>query len=808
MRQRDASGRAARLPAWAGYACVATLCLAPCAWLAHARGGVAPAVVPAAAATIVVDYPLPGSLFPPDFAAPTVQWRDPAPGVARWRIEVRFEDGQPPLRTESNGEPPRIGVIDPRCVSSTNEPPRLTPEQAAAHTWRPAVAEWALIRQHSVERPAELVITGLRDGAAVSEGRLSLRTSRDPVGAPIFYRDVPLMPTEGEKGVIQPLSAQAVRLIAWRLRDVSRDESRTLIDSFPTCANCHSFSADGKTLGVDVDGPQNDKGLYALVNVRPQTSIRTEDVVRWSSFRGAGGGRFRVGFMSQVSPDGQHVVTMINDPGAESRERMGDVRGKYYAVNFKDYRFLQVFYPTRGILATYDRAGAKLTPLHGADDPDYVQTNAAWSPDGAYIVFARARARDPFAPGAPLALRANDPNETQIRYNLYRVPFNHGRGGHAEAITGASSNGMSNSFPKVSPDGKWIVFVQARNGLLMRPDSQLYIVPSGGGVARRMRCNTPLMNSWHSFSPNGRWLVFSSKSRSPYTQLLLTHIDADGNDTPAILIENTTAANRAANIPEFVNVAADGLLRIESPATEFYRLSDVALELGKQGRYAESAEQWERALALNPGDAGAEANLGVSLARAGRPAEALAHLEKALAADPLDASVHANAGGLLAQLGRPGEALEHFQRAVALAPKSAHAHYNLGAALYSMHGDERAAELEWRTALRLDANYLPALRRLAWMLAVRSGAPGRTSGEALVLAHRAVALAPEDAGTLDALAAAYADAGEYAEAARTARLALDAAARQQDPQLSEQIRKRLELYTRGQAWREAPPRVH
>jgi hypothetical protein len=61
------------------------------------------------------------------------------------------------------------------------------------------------------------------------------------------------------------------------------------------------------------------------------------------------------------------------------------------------------------------------------------------------------------------------------------------------------------------------------------------------------------MNSWHSFSPNGRWLVFSSKARSPYTQMYLTHIDADGNDSPAILIDNTTAANRAVNIPEFAN---------------------------------------------------------------------------------------------------------------------------------------------------------------------------------------------------------------------------------------------------------------
>ena len=53
-----------------------------------------------------------------------------------------------------------------------------------------------------------------------------------------------------------------------------------------------------------------------------------------------------------------------------------------------------------------------------------------------------------------------------------------------------------------------------------------------GGQARKMNCSTPLMNSWHSFSPNGRWMVFSSKSRSPFTQMYLTHLDDKGNDSP------------------------------------------------------------------------------------------------------------------------------------------------------------------------------------------------------------------------------------------------------------------------------------
>ena len=132
------------------------------------------------------------------------------------------------------------------------------------------------------------------------------------------------------------------------------------------------------------------------------------------------------------------MVTTINDPGTdeteyERRKNLREVALNYYVANFKDYRFLQVFYPTRGILAWYNRATGVLQPLPGADDPRYVHTNAVWSPDGKYLVFARAEARDPYPAGAPVAARANDPNETQIRYDLYRIPFNGGQGGRAEA---------------------------------------------------------------------------------------------------------------------------------------------------------------------------------------------------------------------------------------------------------------------------------------------------------------------------------------------------------------------------------------
>jgi Flp pilus assembly protein TadD len=472
-----------------------------------------------------------------------------------------------------------------------------------------------------------------------------------------------------------------------------------------TCANCHSFSADGKTLGLDVDGPANDHGLYALIPVAKETAIRTQDVIKWPTVRDPAIPRLRAAFMSQVSPDGRYVLSTIDDKDAATRVNGRSLEDKYYVSNFLDYRFLQVFYPTRGTLAWYDRQTNRLQRLPGADDPGYVQAGGVWSPDGKYIVFMRAEAKTPYPPGVPLARYANSPDETQIQYNLYRIPFNQGKGGQAEPIRGASANGMSNSFPKVSPDGRWIVFVQARNGMVMRPDGKLYIVPSGGGEARLMNCNTPLMNSWHTFSPNGRWLAFSSKSRSPYTQLYLTHLDANGNDTPPILVDNTTAANRAVNLPEFANIPKGGLEKIDPVANQYYKLETSAMELMTRNQFAAAIPAWRTALEKDPSEGRAHFNLAYSLgqtgqveeslaeyrkacelspddpitfaqsalamAQAGKTGEAIAHYRQSLALDGVNAGVQADLGALLVQQGQTAEGIEHLEKAVALKPESA-----------------------------------------------------------------------------------------------------------------------------------------
>jgi tetratricopeptide (TPR) repeat protein len=543
---------------------------------------------------------------------------------------------------------------------------------------------------------------------------------------------------------------------------------------------------------MDLDGPANDKGLYVLASVQKQMSIRNEDVISWATFRDPTVAQPRIGFMSQVSPDGQWVVTMVKAPGGAP--------GEFYVANFKDYHFLQVFYPTRGILAWYSRATGEMRALPGADDPRYVHTGAVWSPDGQYLVYAQAEAREPYPAGRNLAEYANDPNETPIQYDLYRIPFNGGKGGRPEPIAGASQNGSSNTFPKISPDGRWIVFVKCHNGLLMRPDSQLFIIPAGGGQARRMRCNTPLMNSWHSFSPNGRWLVFSSKSRSPYTGMFLTHLDEQGNDSPAIYVENSTAANRAVNIPEFVNIPPDGLAKIDLPAAEFFRLFDHAAELAAKGEDEAAIAEWKKALEINPDDPFANNNLGLHLLARGQLDDALPRFAKAAGLKPDYADAQNNLGIVLLQKGRVDEAILHLENAEELDRRKTQTYYNLGAAFY-MQGRIPEALAQWRAGLRVDPDDLPLLSQAAWVLATNPNASVRNGDEAVELAARAVKLSgAKDPATLDTLAAAYAEAGRFREAVQTARQALALATER----LAGDLKARIALYESKHPFRDTP----
>jgi len=88
--------------------------------------------------------------------------------------------------------------------------------------------------------------------------------------------------------------------------------------------------------------------------------------------------------------------------------------------------------------------------LPGADDPRYVHTDAFGVPTENMLIFARAEAREPISAGQKLPDHANSPDETQIQYDLYRMPFNDGKGGQPVAIEGFPQR-HEQQLSKVSP---------------------------------------------------------------------------------------------------------------------------------------------------------------------------------------------------------------------------------------------------------------------------------------------------------------------------------------------------------------------
>ena len=625
--------------------------------------------------TTTVRYPYQGAVFPPESIPPTFAWTSPAANVNTWLVSVGFAAGEP------------VQAL----VASTE--------------WTPDEATWGQIKARSKNQPAHVTLLGVASAAPrtiLAAGKVTLATSTDPVAAPLFYREVQLPFIEAVKDPAR---------IRWRFGAIdSRTRPNVVLENLPVCGNCHSFSTDGRVLGMDVDYA-NDKGAYALVNTAREMVLSKDKILSWSSFRetrefrralpdGAHRGSSKepsqgsfskgdkqptFGLLSQVSPDGRYAVSTVKD--------------RSVFVPKADIYFSQLFFPLKGILAYYDRETGNFRALPGADDPAYVHSNPTWSPDGKFIVFARSKAYELKTikdTGAALLsqeeCREFLSGNRIFRFDLYRIPWNGGKGGKAVPIEGASDNGRSNFFAKYSPDGKWIVYCQANSFMLLQPDSELFIIPAEGGKARRLACNRSRMNSWHSFSPNGRWLVFSSKANTAYTQLFLTHIDGQGQSTPPIVLAQLTAPDRAANIPEFVNLAPDGIAAIREEFVDDVSFMRTALENIKAQDPVSAAVLYRKALAINPDNAEAHAFLGGILTDRGELQTAHEHLGRALELDGKNAIAHYNLGNALAKEKRYEEALRSWKKAIEFDPKNAKARNNIGAVLLAIGRVAEAAE--------------------------------------------------------------------------------------------------------------------
>ena len=231
--------------------------------------------------------------------------------------------------------------------------------------------------------------------------------------------------------------------------------------------------------------------------------------------------------------------------------------GKYVA--FSSNKIVQQFHSAlnkkvevsdlESSLVLYDIDRNEMMDVQLADKELYMDTYPEWSPDGMYLYFCRAPAVGEIF------------DYDSVRYDLYRAPFDAAtrKTGKAELVFDASSVNKSVSFPRVSPDGRFLVLTLHDYGCfpIWHKEADLQIIDLQTLKPSRMELNSDFTDSYHSWSSNSRWLVFSSRRIDGMTtRFFISYIDENGGSgKPFIMPQKDPEFYgrfiKSFNLPEF-----------------------------------------------------------------------------------------------------------------------------------------------------------------------------------------------------------------------------------------------------------------
>lgn len=278
-------------------------------------------------------------------------------------------------------------------------------------------------------------------------------------------------------------------------RNLENFDESTIIDNRSignTCVNCHSFAANSpKNMMIHVRAKNAGTILYSggklkKLNTKTKYTLSPGGYPNWN-------------------PEGKYIAFSVNK-----------IDQRFYS---KDIR-IEVT-DEASDLAVYDVDKNTITTAPQVSTPNR-ENLPVWSPDGRYIYYISAPPVNDFQ------------SKVYARYSLVRVPFDVTRSvfGQPDTIISASQTGKSITFPKVSPDGKYLMFTMSDHGYftIHHPDADLYLLNLQNGQYKRMDINSPQTDSYHCWSSSGRWFVFSSKRIDElFTRPFFCYFDKDGN---------------------------------------------------------------------------------------------------------------------------------------------------------------------------------------------------------------------------------------------------------------------------------------
>jgi hypothetical protein len=172
---------------------------------------------------------------------------------------------------------------------------------------------------------------------------------------------------------------------------------------------------------------------------------------------------------------------------------------------------------------------------------DRLETYPAWSADGLHLYFC----------SAPMLW--SDRNKvppqrySEVKYDLMRISYDleKDKWGNLETVISSKDTGMCMLLPRISPDGRWLLFCMCQYGSfpVYQKSSDLYLTDlkdarqTGQYNYRRLDINSDQSESWHSWSSNSRWVVFSSKRKHGiFTRLYFSYVDQAGKFSKPLLL--------------------------------------------------------------------------------------------------------------------------------------------------------------------------------------------------------------------------------------------------------------------------------
>lgn len=248
---------------------------------------------------------------------------------------------------------------------------------------------------------------------------------------------------------------------------------------------------------------------------------------------------------------------------------------------------------------------------------------------------------------------------------------------------------------------------------------------------------------------------------------------------------------------------ADFERAIELDATRWKAIHNRGVSRAMQGDYEGAMADFNRAIELNSRHAHAWFNRGELHSAQANWNAALNDYNQALQLDRNDAATLVSRGYAYYRRGQSDQALNDYNQAVRIDARNASARVQRGMVLAEM-GRLAEASTDLQAAIELDGEMPEAYLAAAWLMATSSDQRYRDAERALQAANRAMELGGDTSYRFpDTLAAAHANAGQYAEAAAIQQRAIELAG-SEAAQVQQELKKRLELYEQNQPYRESP----